>query len=86
MSGPVLQGRGQLVLFLDEVDVVRRGADIGVDLDPDPGADGYRLQAMMPGIGRDHQGAAGGKPSRITSGARPSAWRRLLHGRGNFAR
>ena len=83
--GPVLQGRGQLVLFLFQVDVVRRGADIGVDLDPDPGADGYRLQALMPGIGRDHQGAAS---QAVPDHLRGQALRlgRLLHGRGNFAR
>ena len=42
--GPVLQGRGQLGLLFLQIDVVGRGADIGVDLDPDPGADGRRLK------------------------------------------
>ena len=72
--GPVLQGRGQLGLLLLQVDVVGRSADIGVDLDPDAGADGHRLQALMARIGRDHQGALGQARRRITSGAKPSAW------------
>ncbi len=41
--GPVLQGRGQLGLLFLQIDVVGRGADIGVDLDPDPCADGRGL-------------------------------------------
>ena len=82
---PVLQGGGQLGLFFGQIDVVGRGADIGVNLDPDAGADGHRLQALMPGIGRNHQGAPG---QSLTDDLRGQALRPggLLHGRGNLPR
>ena len=58
-SRPVLQGRGQLGLLFLQIDVVGRGADIGVDLDPDPGADGRGLKPPVLPVGRDRDGALG---------------------------
>ena len=83
--GPVLQGRGQLGLLLLQADVVGRSADIGVDLDPHPGADGRGLKPPVLPVGRQRHGAQG-QPLADNLRGHTLTGRGLNHGRGDFSR
>ena len=83
--GPVLQGRGQLGLLLLQTDVVGRSADIGVDLDPDPGADGRGFKSPVLPVGR-HRDGAQGQPLADKLRSHAFAGRGLNHGWSDFAR
>ncbi len=82
---PILQGRGQLGLLLLQADVVGRGADIGVDLDPHPGADGRGLKPPVLPVGRHRDGALG-QPLADDLRGHAFRGRGRHHGRGNLAR
>ncbi len=83
--GPVLQGRGQLGLLFLQADVVGRGADIGVDLDPDPGADGGGFKPPVLPVGR-HRDGAQGQPLPDKLRGHTLTGRGRDHGRGDFSR
>ena len=82
---PILQGRGQLGLLLLQVDVVGRGADIGVDLDPHPGADGRGFKPPVLPVGRHRDGALG-QPLADDLRGHTFTGRGRHHGRGDLAR